>query len=50
MLIRGDDISNDVIAQGTCFSMFVYICACFHFAEIWQLSWVGATGELADET
>ena len=34
MLIRGDDISNDVIAQGTCFSMFVYICACFHFAEI----------------
>ena len=25
MLIGGDDISNDVIALGTCFSMFVYI-------------------------
>ena len=34
MLIGGDDISNDVIAQGTCFSMSVYICACFHFAVI----------------
>ena len=34
MLIGGDDISNDIIAQGTCFSMFVYICACFHFAVI----------------
>ena len=34
MLIGGDDISNDVIAQGTCFSMFVYICACFHFTVI----------------
>ena len=34
MLIGGDDISNDVIAQGTCFSMFVYICACFYFAVI----------------
>ena len=34
MLIVGDDISNDIIAQGTCFPMFVYICACFHFAVI----------------
>ena len=30
MLIGGDDISNDVITLGTCFSMFVYILAhCF---------------------
>ena len=27
MLISGDDISNDVITLGTCFSMFVYVCA-----------------------
>ena len=27
MLIGGDDISNDVITLGTCFSMFVYILA-----------------------
>ena len=27
MLIGGDDISNDVITPGTCFSMFVYIRA-----------------------
>ena len=26
MLIGGDDISDDVITLGTCFSMFVYIC------------------------
>ena len=32
MLIGGDDISNDVIALGTCFSTFVYIYARFHFA------------------
>ena len=25
MLIGGDDISNDAITLGTCFSMFVYI-------------------------
>ena len=25
MLIGGDDISNDVITLGMCFSMFVYI-------------------------
>ena len=34
MLIGGDDISNDVITLGTCFSMFVYIHACFHLALI----------------
>ena len=34
MLIGGDDFSNDVITLGTCFSMFVYIRACFHFALI----------------
>ena len=31
MLIGGDDISNDVITLGTCFSMFVYIRARFPF-------------------
>ena len=34
MLIGGDDISNDVITLGTCFSMFVYIRAGFRFALI----------------
>ena len=34
MLIGGDDISNDVITLGTCFSMFVYICVRFPFALI----------------
>ena len=34
MLIGGDDVSNDVITLGTCFSMFVYICTCFHFVLI----------------
>ena len=34
MLIGGDDISNDVITLGTCFSMFVYIRACFRFELI----------------
>ena len=27
MMIGGDDTGNDVIALGTCFSMFVYIRA-----------------------
>ena len=31
MLIGVDDISNDVITLGTCFSVFVYICILFHF-------------------
>ena len=34
VLIAGDDISNDVIILGSCFSMFVYIRACFRFALI----------------
>ena len=36
MLIRGDDKShsNDFITLGTCFSMFVYIRACFRFTLI----------------
>ena len=29
MLIGGDDISNDVITLGTCFSMFVYMRALY---------------------
>ena len=34
MLIGGDYISNDVVALGTCFSMFVHICVGFRFALI----------------
>ena len=34
MLIGRDGISNDVITHGTCFSMFVYICARFCYALI----------------
>ena len=34
MLIGGDDISNDVIILGTCFSVLVYISARFRFALI----------------
>ena len=34
MLIGGDDISNDVITLGKCFSMFVYICPCVCLALI----------------
>ena len=34
MLIDGDDISNEVITIGTCFSMFFYIRARFHFELI----------------
>ena len=34
MLIGGDDISNDVITLGLCFSMFVYFRTCFHFVLI----------------
>ena len=34
MLIGGDDISNDVIPQGTSFSVFVNICICFCFTLI----------------
>ena len=34
MLIGGDGITNDVITFGTCFLVFVYIRASFHFAPI----------------
>ena len=34
MLIGRADISNDVIALDTCFSMFLYFQACFRFALI----------------
>ena len=34
MPIGGDDISNDVITLGTCFSMFVYIHVRFRFVLI----------------
>ena len=34
MLIDKNDISNDVITLGTCFSMFVYIRARLRFAPI----------------
>ena len=37
MLIGGDDISNDVITLGTCFSMFVYIPTRFRFALIGRI-------------
>jgi len=34
LLIGGDDLSNDAIALGTCFSVFVYIRARFPFELI----------------
>ena len=40
MLIGGDDISNDIITLGTCFSALRWL------AKIWQLSQWGATGEV----
>ena len=53
MLTGGDDISNDVITIGTCFSIFLYNFAVFSashwLAEIWQLSRRGATGKLEVE-
>ena len=52
MLIGGDDISNDVITLGLCFSMFVYFSACFHFALIGEnqrASRLEAAGELEVE-
>ena len=44
MLIGGDDISNDVITLGTCFSMFVHICACFRFVLIVENLTAQSTG------
>ena len=39
MLIGRDDIiSIDIITLGTCFSMFVYIYACFYIALIGRLT------------
>ena len=51
MLISGDDISNDVITLGTCFSMFVYIRARIRFALIGGILTArrGAIGELEVE-
>ena len=34
MPIGGDNISNDIITLGLCFSMFAYFCTCFHFVLI----------------
>ena len=34
MLIGGDNVSNEAITLGTCFSMFVYNRARFRFALI----------------
>ena len=49
MMIGGDDICNDVITLGTCFSMFVYIRARFGF-ELLSSNLTaqskGATGEM----
>ena len=46
MLIRGDDISNDIITLGTCFSMFVYIHARFRFGLTdWRKSDSSVDGE-----
>ena len=44
MLIGGDDISNDVITLGTCFSMFVYIRARFRIALIGKNLTAQSTG------
>jgi len=44
-VIGGDDVSNDVITLGTCFSIFVYIRARFHFALIGGNLTAQSTGE-----
>ena len=44
MLIGRDDISNDVITLGTCFSMFVFIRACFCFVVIGRNLTAQSTG------
>ena len=44
MPIGGDDISNDVITLGSCFSMVVYIRALFRFALIRQDLTAQSTG------
>ena len=46
MLIGRDDISNDVITLGTCFSMFVYIRThAFPLFADWQKSDSSVNGE-----
>ena len=48
MLIGGEDISNNVITLGTCFSMVVYIRTLFCFVLIGgnlTTQFTGATGE-----
>ena len=53
MLTGRDDIGNDVISLGTCFSMFVsYIHARFCFALVGgnlTAQWTGSTKELEVE-
>ena len=44
MLIGGDDISNDAITLGTCFSMFVYNRPRFRFALIGENLTAQSTG------
>ena len=44
MLIGGDDISNDIITLGMCFSMFVYIHARFCFMLIGRNLTAQSTG------
>ena len=44
MMIVGDDIRNDVITLGTCFSMFVYIRARFRFELIGRNLTAQSTG------
>jgi len=44
MLIGGDEISNDVITLGMCFSMFVYIRACFCLSLIGRNLTAQSTG------
>ena len=44
MLIGEDDIRNDIITHGTCFSMFVYIRACFRFVLIGRNLTAQSTG------
>ena len=53
MLIGGDDISNDVITLGTCFSIFFFtfalVSASCWLQEIWRVSRRGTTGKLEVE-
>ena len=44
MLIGGDDISNDFITLGTCFSTFVNVRVRFDFALIGENSIAQSTG------